>query len=326
MFFTSETVAPPLGAGVAARRSRGAPGRGAARGSAITEFMICLFPYMIILLGAIFFWHIALGKQELFDYSQAAAATGDADKAEKSWTLDGARRLNAPRQYAASDEASYNAKVGVDPKIDEPVLPYAANGEDFKACVSRGVYNVTANADGTIDVSLSHRGHLYLNKGIIKNVKIGNHLSANANLDFDVDEEIAAAVSRALGEWISYSGVDGGAYRFTLQFGASDNIALERGSVTDNWRSQSGVTVGGRSLSAFTASIVNPRLRPSENNRSNVLINSLDDTLHTDLASVVGDNVGLDVDDGDWYSKYPSASQGGNGDAGDGAGNDGGGD
>lgn len=294
-------VSPFRPLSVRARARAGRP-----RGSAVTEFIICLFPYMIILLGAIFFWHLALGKQELFDYSQAAAAAGDQAGGGKFWNIDGARRLNAPRHYAPGDEASYNAKVGIDAKVDEPVLPYAASGEDFKACVSRGVYVITANTDGTINVGLSKQGRRYQQKGLIKNVTTGDHLSPGSSLDFDVDGEIASAVSRALSEWVSYSGVDGGAYRFTLQFGASDNIALERGAVTENWRSQSGVTVGGRTLSAFTARIDDPGLR---GDCHNVQISSLDTTLGTDVAAVSGG--AASAVPAAWYAKY-APQQGGN--------------
>ena len=267
-----------------------------ARGSAVTEFIICMFPYMLILLGAIFFWHLAVGKQKLFDYSQSAATLGQGK--DSFGNFDGKKTLRSPVRYDSGSELAYNAKVGVRTEIDEPVLPYSEDGEDFKACVSRGVYNVHANADGSINVHMSSQGRRYKEKGLITDTVTGDNLSADTNISFEVNPEIARAVSQALSRWITYTGVDGGRYRYTLQFGAGETLGLETGVVTDNWRSRNGVTVGGnRVFGAYSARIEDSGLRGSY---TDVRLSDLDAVAGTQVTSL---DKGAELD-GLNYNKY----------------------
>lgn len=266
------------------------------RGAAFAEFLLCLLPYMLVLLAAVFFWHLMRGRQELFNYAQAAANIGDApDLFAQGVIKEGTAKLSPATIYSATDENTYNAKVKVDPQIDEPVLPYSTDGADFSAGISRSVYVITANMDGTINVHLSKIGRRLLAQGMIKNEVTGDNLSPTENLHFEVNTEIAADISKILNSWINYRGVDGGTYHYALHFGGNQSLGLEKSPPTESWRT-TGITVGGeRTFGAYSANIAKSDLRGSFNQPK---LDALSDELNINLNDLQAPKTNLN------YSKY----------------------
>lgn len=233
------------------------------RGSAMMELLVSLLPYLLIMMGAVFFWHLMLGKQELFKYTAAESIMGDdVDGQDFFGNLAGTITVFSGVIYDANSEDTFNIETDVSEDEDEPVLPYDAEGEDFKSAVSRGAYNISSNADGTVDVSLSKYGQRLADRGLISGMVTGESLPADTNLDFDVDPQICRDVSLALGEWISYRGASGSSYSYSLGFGRNQ-LFMESDDPQYSFRKASGTTISGKEISAYSAFVDDPELRGS---------------------------------------------------------------
>jgi len=265
------------------------------RGAALLEFIVCLFPYMLVLFAAIFFWHLALGKLRLCDYARTAAWS---ENANHQWgKLEGHATTHAARGFSAADETAYNAQLSVDAAVEEPVFPYGIANDNFQNILARDVYVVTANEDGTINVRLSENGARLQKMGVVSGLHTGSHLPVTTDLNFTVNEEYSSLLNQALSEFLEPRVVTGGAYRYALRFGAGQNLGLEKGAVRDNWRSQSGVTVGNdMETGALVANIVEPKMRGGYND---VKISALDGCFNTGIA-----NMNINILTDKYYAKY----------------------
>lgn len=242
--------------------------RNGIRATAMTELVFCMLPYLLVLLAALFFWHLMLGKQEVIKYTASTAMPGQG-AIESDWfigKLEGKATLKELTVYSfgeGASESTFNdlAKVTED---DEPVLPYKSNGDDFKRAIElAGVSVYYSQADGGYRLSLGETGW---------RLKTLGFLDADTKKVYSEAEDISVTVSQtelledasqAMGEWIQYRGCSGSNYSYTAPFGL-DKLPFES-EKPDNregaWRSSYGISVFKDFPGAFWPAIEDTGMR-----------------------------------------------------------------
>jgi hypothetical protein len=180
------------------------------RGNAMTELLICLFPYTIMLLGVVLLTEICMGKQEMlksvaWTSPKPAEQTGDEVASRFFVRENGTGKLTETIPYTPDAEKT----------TEEPVLPY--EGDDITAAITRSAVNISHTSrveDGKlvvdVDVNATREGNEMIASGI---VNIPDDLlsgitidpDADVKMDFDVDEELAGNIAEILGDWVGYS-------------------------------------------------------------------------------------------------------------------------
>lgn len=159
------------------------------RGSAMMELMLCLLPYALVMMGAMFLWYVQAGTQEIYKHTTAMAmsegAAGDGGKRVHVGTLSSGTLTT----YTQGEGGAYNAALDVDATRDEPILPYDRDGEDIKAAVTRDAITVRIRWDGTLIVESTTIGSQLRREGLISGLVTGRGLDLDADLSFDIESE-----------------------------------------------------------------------------------------------------------------------------------------
>lgn len=220
------------------------------RATALSELVVCMLPYLLILLGALFFWHLMLGKQEVIKYATSAAMPGSGTIADSEFfgNLKGSTTLSNVEEFSFSggtSESTYNSLAAVDDN-DEPVLPYKSSGEDFQRAIElSGVSAYYNQKQNGYMLSLGETGGRLKNLGFLNGVNTKQVYSDSSNISLGVSQtELLEDASQAMGEWINYRGAYGN-YAYVAPFGR-ERLPME-GEAPDNtagsWRSASGISV-----------------------------------------------------------------------------------
>lgn len=205
------------------------------RGSAMTELMICLFPYAMIVLGVILIGHLALGRQEV-NKAVAWAATKPLEQSRSDVSRHFYKGVGVTeeefefRDEAFATEGELEAYLPVDDARDEPILPYS--GTDVEAAVTRSAIRVRASVSiGTsgrpevnVGINVTREGREMAQAGLVdvqgvdQNIGIGAGEMGDININFPVDQAMSQDIADALGSWMTYSRAEGG-YEYSLEAG-----------------------------------------------------------------------------------------------------------
>lgn len=238
------------------------------RGSALNELVICLLPYLLVILAAIFFWHLLLGKQEAIKYatSNAMPGSGTINKDIFFGKLDGTSEMNTTVEYnfaGGTSEAMFNTAANVE-EADEPVLPYNTDGSDLKRAIEFSGQQIIY--DPNTKKFRLHRGGNSTG-GRLENLGFLNEIDPNATFDSAsdikievLDTELLAQVAKALGEWITYHSASAN-YSYAVPFG-QEALVLENDAPTgQHWRSKEGVSAFKTAPAAFWPVVEDPAMR-----------------------------------------------------------------
>lgn len=242
-------------------------GRHRQRGTALTELVLCLLPYLIVLLGAIFFWHLMLGKQEVIKYSTSAAMPGEGTISESAFfgKLKGTATRSGVETFSFGNngaDASFNDLAQVTEE-DEPVLPYKNNGEDLKRAIElAGISVYYSVEEGGYKLSLGETGNRLKALGFL-DVDTKAVYKNTDDIKVNVTQmDMLQEASQALGEWVSYRGAYGN-YTYTVPFGKG-RLPMEAEAPDQSagaWRSSGGMKLYKKPPYAFWAIIEDPALR-----------------------------------------------------------------
>ncbi|MBN2712340.1 MAG: hypothetical protein JXR97_07940 [Planctomycetes bacterium] len=162
----------------------------------MTELLICIVPYCMVMLGVILIGHLALGKQEGYKAMAWAAPTPEEQ------TLD---EVNSKFYYGTGGKHEFSDQIFltendmpivVDDKTEEPVLPYDMN--DIYTAV------ITASVKTTARVTLEN-GVPQVNVNV-RTTEAGKEMDAagildmsDANISTTVDPDEVSEVSAEVG-------------------------------------------------------------------------------------------------------------------------------
>ncbi len=182
------------------------------RGSAVTELLLCVFPYALLLLGVILIGQLSIGKQECF---KAVGWSGPRpDEQDLEGDVD-------EYFFFGPGTATFGEVLPYEPEVsqetEEPVLPYAR--EDIEAAVSREsvhVSHTTRIEDGEVvvdvTVNATNAGKALLEAGLIEDLDgiLGRRTLdpddlKDLSLSFPINEERCQEVSDTLTSWLAYS-------------------------------------------------------------------------------------------------------------------------
>lgn len=227
------------------------------RGSALMELMLCLLPYALVMLGAMFLWYVQAGKQEVFKYLTTTAMAGGggttAGRVRQGELLSG-----AVTTFDRHSEAAYNAALNVDAARDEPVMPYDPAGTDLAAAFTRDAIRVRLRWDGTLDVHATESGNQLVQAGLIEDLVTGSGLDVNTDLSFNINMEVMQDLSASFAARdFQATLVRGAAYRYR----ASGSRPLPFETTMERWRGGTMTFGGGDTESALWLGAGNPDVR-----------------------------------------------------------------
>lgn len=242
--------------------------RGNIRGNAMLELIFCLLPYMMVFLGASFFWHLMLGKQEVIKFKTASAMPGNDELGEQYFfgSLRSGATTAPLREFlfsSGADEAVFNDMAKVD-DADEPVLPYSSDGGDLKRALEFGGNTVWFDRNaGGYRVGRRKTARRLEALGFLGQIDRSRVYTSTEDIPVDVLQlDLLAEASRAMGEWIDYRAGTAN-YRFAIPFGHS-KMPMERGDPANySWRSVEGRSIFRRDVFAFWPVIARPDMRES---------------------------------------------------------------
>lgn len=238
------------------------------RGSALNELVICLLPYLLVILAAVVFWHLLLGKQEAIKYATSNAMPGDATINNDLFfgNLDGTPEKNSVVTYDFSSgtaESTFNSVAKVE-EADEPVLPYDSDGEDLQRAIELSGQQVVYNADTqtySLRRSANSTGYRLENLGFLSSTDTDATYTSSSSITVEVlDQDLIAEVAQALGEWITYHGASAN-YSYTAPFGQEAMVFEEDDPSGEAWRSSEGMSVYGTAPSAYWPVVEDPDMR-----------------------------------------------------------------
>lgn len=243
------------------------------RGTAMTEFIICILPYTLAFMGGVFLWHIALGKQELYKYAFSASHGGGTDGEAFFQGMSGQATLAEVQQYDQASHAEYNTLTNAD--AEEPVLPYDEDGQDIEKGITLSALRASVGADLQVRVRLTGQGRILNKLGLLADIPTGTYdLADEINLEMEVDPNVCEDMGRAMGAWMEYSrgGGEGTTYAYAPRPAGSGSEGVDpnrlgpgewspKTTYDDSGKKQDwledGVQIGGTEEFAAYASRVN---------------------------------------------------------------------
>lgn len=228
----------------------------------MTELLICILPYSLIILGATTVTYLLIGQQEVLKTIAWASP-----KPDKQTEDDVTARffVGTPGTLSFAEDNEYEPEVS-DTK-QEPVLPYSQ--KDIAAAISRGsvrvVHKTSLDATGnvSIDVNISTtKGGGELQKlGIIDAGNLESEKDVNPeeiedmSFDFDIDEDITGEMAETLASWLTYSKSE---MTYKYQLGVQGRLPLEsEGDDADAFRKEH-ILGEGQPEFAFESASPNP--------------------------------------------------------------------
>ncbi len=157
------------------------------RGSALTEFAICLLPYALLFLGAMILGDLAVSYQQGWIATRWTAQRPGEQDPERVRALF----VNNPAAETFVLEQAVDWDGGADPFEDEPVLPYTA--ED----IARAIVRISHSGNYRLDLRDG-----YLSSGTSANISTtGRQLQACGYDIASLQEPRAAGIAWMLGTW-----------------------------------------------------------------------------------------------------------------------------
>lgn len=228
------------------------------RGSALMELMLCLLPYGLVMLGALFLWYVQTGKQEVFKYLTSAAMAGGGGVPVAGRVQQGRLLTGSVATYDQGAEDVYNVDLDVDATRDEPVMPYDPGGTDLAAALTRGAISVNLQWDGTINVHATESGNQLARAGLIEGLVTGQGLDLNTDLSFNINMEAMQDLSASFAARdFQATLARGAAYQYT----ASGSGALPFETTLERWRRGTLTFGGGETESALWLGAGDPDVR-----------------------------------------------------------------
>ncbi len=245
------------------------------RGMAMTELLFCTFPYCLLILGAVFLWHMASGKQEISKFITSSAATGQKVEIDDFFKgLKGTPQALAETTYTPEQETEYNTLTEVDSDFDEPVLPYDTAGDDVWAGMCAVLYQgAYSKQNDTIVLNMTSMGKFLCASGYLEEASTPDSIALELGGPQQVDPVKSAdgdvamrEISEVMSRWLSYHRSQA-RYTYALESGHGE-LPFEDRSAYDtskvDWRSERGVTIPAdedakmKQYSAFAATAENP--------------------------------------------------------------------
>lgn len=211
----------------------------------MTEMLICLFPYAMIVLGVLLIGHLGLGRQEV----HKAVAWASAKPGEQTGNdvmkhfYKGTKSTEAQIGFS---EASFETEAEMDPYItvseetEEPVLPY--DQQDVKAAVTnaaiRAGVTIGIGSGGTpevtVNVNVTREGREMADAGLVDVDGVAQQITGgpgemgDIEIDFPVDDAMSDDIAAALGGWLRYSRSES-SYEYQLDTGEGfrEEVAYE---------------------------------------------------------------------------------------------------
>ncbi len=203
------------------------------RGSAMTELMICMLPYTMLILGVILIGHLGLGKQEVY---KAVAWTSPRPDVQTEAEVEdffflglGGQSTPSFNEEIFETEDEMSRYIVASQSEDEPVLPY--DSEDVATAATVGAINVVHSIeieDGqlkpSIHVNATRAGKEMQRAGLIDMRDVTGTIErepgqlSDIDLAFSVDPTLSEDVATALGSWLRYSRSEAG-YEYQLTTG-----------------------------------------------------------------------------------------------------------
>lgn len=244
----------------------------------MTELIICLLPYIVILMGSIFFWHLLSGKQEAVKFVTTNSAIDDSDIEGRFFfgKLKGTSYIESPQTYA--DEQDFNQKANLSDE-DEPVLPYDTEGGDMRRAFELSAYQVYfSTAAGGYRVGRTQTGWRMNQLGIGDNISGNTVYQDGDNIEVEITDNanLLGQISVALGSWIDYRSASAN-YSYASPLGSGKLPFESNAASSRQWRQTDGYKVFREPLDSFWAVITDSFMR------------DWDDDLNT-LSAALADN------------------------------------
>jgi hypothetical protein len=169
-------------------------------GSALTEFLICLFPYAMILTGVIVLGQLGLGTQEA---QKAAILAGplpeeQSEEAIREYAFGAMEETDSRHEFGFRE--TVNPELSQSYENEEPVLPYTGRDDVHAGFVRienpRAVARVDVNDEGEVVVETE-----------IRRSAVGSYLQGFRIMSTDRGSTDGHEddIRRLLGDWLTYS-------------------------------------------------------------------------------------------------------------------------
>ncbi len=232
------------------------------QGTALIELVICMLPYILIIMGAIFFWHLVAGKQEAVKYFTTSSTLNDTSLKSEYFFGKMKGMAYVGDQVTYDNEEDFNSVAGIT-EDDEPVLPYDSNGDDMqRAFELSGTQVYFDSSSGGYKVRRTQAGSRIAQLGLMGNLDTSTVYNEGDDISVDITDEddVLPQISVSLGDWIDYKSSTAN-YSYALPLGRGRLPFESKVSTSQTWRSEEGIKVFPRDVSSFWAVINNPYMR-----------------------------------------------------------------